>query len=115
MVLKINGSTAVIDQLSYNYLAASNKLIKVTDAAPIDSLDHLGDFQDGADLATEYIYDGNGNMSSNANKKISRIQYNYLNLPSVIRITGKGSIYYNYDASGIKLRKKSGGFYHSSR
>jgi hypothetical protein len=104
--LKNSGNSDIIDQLTYGYHSNSNKLIKVTGNAPSDSQDQLGDFQDGSNLALEYTYDGNGNMSSDANKKISLIGYNYLNLPDVIRISGKGSIYYSYAASGSKLRKR---------
>jgi len=48
----------------------------------------------------------NGNMSSDANKNISGIVYNYLNLPERITVTGKGTVSYIYDASGNKLQKK---------
>jgi hypothetical protein len=49
----------------------------------------------------------NGNLGYDLNKAISGIQYNHLNLPSVITVTGKGSISYTYDAAGAKLRKVS--------
>lgn len=45
-------------------------------------------------------------MTGDSNKKISFIGYDYLNLPSVIKVSGKGSIYCSYDAAGIKLRKR---------
>ncbi|MEI9942921.1 MAG: RHS repeat-associated core domain-containing protein [Chitinophagaceae bacterium] len=56
---------------------------------------------------TDYMYDANGNMTSDVNKSISSITYNYLNLPSVITVTGKGTITYTYDAAGNKLKKET--------
>ena len=103
--LKANGGSALVDQLTYAYPSLSNKLGAVSDAAPASNNDHLGDFQDDHSGADDYSYDANGNMVSDANKGISAIAYNYLNLPSVIRVSGKGSIYYSYDATGNKLRK----------
>jgi RHS repeat-associated protein len=102
---KLN-SSPVIDQLTYTYQTNSNKLSKVTDAAN-DNTSMLGDFKyDPATKgSTDYIYDANGNLTLDNNKKISSITYNYLNLPSVITVTGKGSITYTYDASGNKLQK----------
>ncbi|RPE08305.1 hypothetical protein EGT74_14695 [Chitinophaga lutea] len=44
-------------------------------------------------------------MVSDANKGISQITYNHLNLPEQITITGKGTIRYVYDAAGVKHRK----------
>jgi RHS repeat-associated protein len=44
-------------------------------------------------------------MNADANKNISSIQYNYLNLPAVITVTGKGTISYVYDAAGNKIQK----------
>ncbi len=61
-------------------------------------------FKDGANLTTEYTYDVNGNMKTDANKNISAIQYNYLNLPTQVTINGQ-NILYVYDATGVKLRK----------
>ena len=45
-------------------------------------------------------YDANGNLKTDANKSISNITYNYLNLPEQISVTGKGTITYIYDALG---------------
>ena len=65
------------------------------------------DFRDGASITAEYLYDANGNMTKDANKGITQIQYNHLNLPSRIAMV-KGSststIDYVYSASGAKLR-----------
>lgn len=53
----------------------------------------------------DYAYDGNGSLMSDANKKITQIQYNYLNLPKQIHLQGKGTISYVYSAAGEKLKK----------
>ena len=54
--------------------------------------------------STDYSYDNNGNLTADVNKQITSINYNYLNLPSLV--TGaKGNITYYYDAVGTKLEK----------
>ena len=101
---KVNASPT-IDQLSYTYQANSNKLLKVADAIS-DPNTKLGDFKDGTNGATnDYSYDGNGNNKQDLNKAISGITYNYLNLPDIVTVTGKGTINYTYDAAGTKLKK----------
>ncbi len=42
------------------------------------------DFSDGSTATTEYSWDKNGNMTRYLNRKISKIQYNSLNLPETI-------------------------------
>ncbi|MGH2644800.1 MAG: DUF6443 domain-containing protein, partial [Chitinophagaceae bacterium] len=102
--LKVNQSSP-IDELSYTYETNSNKLQQVTDAAN-DPNSTLGDFHySGTKTGTDYTYDGNGNLTSDANKQISAITYNYLDKPELITITGKGTIQYVYDAGGDKLQK----------
>ena len=98
-------SSGPIDQLTYNYGLNSNQLSSVSDAAPVDSTYHLGDFQDGNTSGNDYAYDFNGNLTKDWNKKIDSIRYNYLNLPEYIHINGKGAINYAYDASGVKYLK----------
>ncbi|TDW99184.1 DUF6443 domain-containing protein [Dinghuibacter silviterrae] len=98
-------SSGAIDQLSYAYNLGSNQLQSVTDAAPVDSTYHLGDFQDGNTIGADYSYDSNGNLRFDKNKKIDSIRYNYLNLPEYIHITGKGNINYVFDAGGVKQFK----------
>lgn len=103
------GSTQ-IDNLTYDYTINGtgddlrNKLIRVTDGFN-DVNTKLGDFHDGTNSGDDYSYDGNGNLTLDNNKSISSIGYNYLNLPSVITVTGKGTISYVYDAAGNKLQK----------
>ena len=97
-------SSSPIDELAYSYEGNSNKLLKVTDTAS-DPNTTLGDFHDGTAGGNDYAYDTNGNLTSDANKKISSITYNDLNLPETITITGKGTIRFVYDAAGNKLQK----------
>ena len=82
MGLTSPGVSGFIDQLTYTYQTGSNKLQAVTDAHN-DNASTLGDFKynAGTKTTTDYGYDNNGNMNSDANKNISGITYNYLNLP----------------------------------
>lgn len=88
-----------IDNLSYSYEPLSNKLLNVNDTAS----NNFG-FKDGNTGAEDYQYDINGNMIVDANKGITNITYNYLNLPLEIT-TSNGSISYIYNAVGVKLEK----------
>ncbi|MGN6420006.1 MAG: DUF6443 domain-containing protein [Pseudobacter sp.] len=101
--LKLNTSPK-IDDLTYQYQNSGNKLASVTEAATAGG--DLGDFKDGSNgLNPDYSYDGNGNVTSDLNRGISNIKYNYLNLPEELTVTGKGTIKYFYDAEGTKLKK----------
>ncbi len=123
--LKITGSS-VIDELTYTYYGNSNKLQNVVDAQN-DQQTKLGDFRSSqlymtalggtkTSAATDYTYDGNGNLKKDRNKDIGDgsndgIVYNHLNLPQTItvRTAGgaiKGTINYTYDAVGNKLKKE---------
>ncbi|MBY8962546.1 hypothetical protein KJK34_07250 [Flavobacterium sp. D11R37] len=102
--LKRKGSNAYnpiyIDQLSYQY--DGNQLKAVSD----QSTNVLG-FKDGANLVIEYTYDNDGNMISDANKGITNIVYNEMNLPTLITFTGNNrKIEFVYDGLGNKLSKK---------
>ena len=99
----VSGAVQNMDLLTYSYQTNTNRLIKVEDAA--HALAGLPDFRNGANLATEYNYDPNGNMTRDENKKVS-ITYNHLNKPDVISVDNKGNIDYVYDASGNLLQKR---------
>ena len=98
-------ASPLIDQLNYSYQQSntSNKLDQVSDASGFTP--KLGDFKDGGNWGSDYSYDTNGNLKTDANKSISNIVYNYLNLPEQISISGKGTIAYTYDAQGGKRSK----------
>lgn len=95
-----------MDDLYYYY--NGNQLHSVTD----NGNDTYG-FKDGNASDSSYSggngnddfkYDVNGNMTKDANKGITNISYNHLNLPTVVTINGQ-NITYTYDATGAKLRK----------
>ncbi len=90
-----------MDNLFYTY-DAGNKLIKVE-----ESLGSTEGFKNGSSTDQEYTYDDNGNMKTDANKGITAIVYNHLNLPTDITLAG-GIIHYGYDAAGVKQRKVAG-------
>ncbi|CAM1344617.1 DUF6443 domain-containing protein [Tenacibaculum amylolyticum] len=97
----------VMDNLVYTY-DGGNKLKKV-----LDNGNGTYGFKDGTNIATEYIYDLNGNMKTDANKGIVDITYNHLNLPTKVSMGSNekagvvltGTIDYVYDAAGMKLSK----------
>ncbi len=92
-----------MDLLTYSY--TGNRLQAVDDD-PTASAEQ--GFVDGAESATEYTYDDNGNMITDANKGITEIEYNHLDLPVKVTIstgTVNGTIDYVYDATGAKLKK----------
>lgn len=102
------GGSSIIDSLVYTYLNVnqSNKLIGVVDGDN-DPNSTLGDFHYNQSTkgSTDYRYDGSGNLLQDNNKAISSITYNYLNLPLMVHINGKGTINFIYDALGNKLKK----------
>ncbi|MEO0038648.1 MAG: hypothetical protein RIQ59_1859 [Bacteroidota bacterium] len=106
MTLKRNGDndaqtgTFAIDNLGYAYATNSNKLMSVTDT-PASA---TSGFKDGNTTGDDYVYDANGNMTVDKNKKITSIVYNHLNLPTKI-VFPTGNIVYIYNAAGQKVQK----------
>jgi len=96
---KIYSDITPIDILSYTY--EYNKLKTVKD----DSGSPQG-FNDGNPSGTDYVYDSNGNLISDANKKITSITYNHLNLPTHFQFANGNNIDYLYNAIGTKVSKK---------
>ena len=100
--------------MTYTY--NGNQLTAISDNAPTPTISESFNFRNGTNTQTEYLYDANGllsdvtkgnNMTKDANKGITQILYNHLNLPSRITMV-KGSITstidYVYSASGAKQR-----------
>jgi RHS repeat-associated protein len=90
-----------VDQLSYNYPGNSNKLQAVTDATS----NTLG-FSDVAG-PTDYTYWPDGSLKSDANRRITDIQYNLLKLPRQITFSTGTVLTFQYDATGRKLKMTS--------
>jgi RHS repeat-associated protein len=88
-----------IDNLQYGYATNSNKLMSV-----VDNSNNTSGFKDGITTGDDYVYDANGNMTVDKNKKIASIVYNHLNLPTKI-VFPTGNIVYFYTASGQKVQK----------
>ncbi len=105
----------LVDDLYYNYKkggagASSNQLYAVDDRSNYKlATDALADdfskkvSYTGSD---EYTFDNNGNLLSDANKGITSILYNHLNLPKQIVYANGDNIINIYDASGVKLEKQ---------
>ena len=96
-----NGIFGPVDNLSYTY--NGNQLVTVTDGSSAPNYSGAFHFSDGADEDVEYEYDQNGNLTKDLNKKITQIQYNLLNLPSMITFNSSSNYKFVYDATGRKL------------
>jgi RHS repeat-associated protein len=114
------GGSQQIDQLAYHYLDGntsnlntntSNRIQYVADNSAYNSSNPsstLGDFHySGTKPSTsvDYGFDHNVNVTSDANRLITSIAYNYLNLPQLITFANNNTIRYLYDAVGHKLQK----------
>lgn len=53
---------------------------------------------------TEYVYDANGSLVQDYNKKIAKIQYNLLNLPSMLQFQNGNTTSYQYSNDGVKRK-----------
>ncbi|AUC16625.1 hypothetical protein BTO06_16375 [Tenacibaculum sp. SZ-18] len=95
-------SFGTMDDLAYTY-DNGNKLLKVAENTGSKTYG----FKDGANSGNDYTYDANGNMISDANKQITSVLYNHLNMPTEIKFNNSNTkkINYTYDATGVKLRK----------
>ncbi len=101
------GDTAIwsfgdIDNLSLTY--NGNLLKKVTDQCADLTYAGAMDFKDGANKTVEYLWDANGNMTRDRNKKIWTIKYNVLNLPERIEYMDGHIVLYTYASDGRKLK-----------
>src|SRR5690606_16002954 len=93
----------IMDKLGYSY-DEGNRLLAVTEDPESNP---IYGFKDGNTVEDDYLYDDNGNLLSDANKGITSVLYNHLNLPTEVKFNNSDSkkINYYYDASGIKLKK----------
>jgi RHS repeat-associated protein len=98
---KSNNTFGIVDNLSYTYQSNSNKIQEVTD----NSLENAS-FKD-ATGTTDYAYSLDGSLTSDANKGITLIEYNYLKLPRKVVQNGVTTLI-QYDASGKKLKETIG-------
>jgi RHS repeat-associated protein len=96
-----NNTFGLVDNLNYAYQSNSNKIQAVTDASI-----ETASFADVTGT-TDYMYSLDGSLTSDANKGITVIEYNYLKKPR--RVVRNGiEILYQYAANGTKLRETIG-------
>ena len=99
--LKSNNSFGLIDNLAYTYNSNSNKIQAVT-----DNSNESASFTD-ATGATDYVYSLDGSLTSDANKGITSIEYNYLKRPKKYTFSNGSTLENQYDAMGKKLKSIS--------
>ena len=92
----------LIDNLSFTL--SGNRLNRVDDAVTASVYNGGFEFKDAVKQADEYAYDANGNLTKDLNKGIAEIQYNFLNLPSLVTFADGSTIAHLYAADGMKLR-----------
>ena len=99
--LKSDNTFGLIDNLAYSYQANSNKIQAVT-----DNSNDTASFAD-ATGDTDYTYSQDGSLTSDANKGITNIEYNYLKRPKKYTFSNGSTLENQYDATGKKLKSIS--------
>jgi RHS repeat-associated protein len=102
MTLSRNSNVQQIDDLTYNYLAGTNKLTSVTDPIAAGLVNYDIDGQG----ANNYSYDRIGNMTADNAEGITGISWTvYGKIKQITK--SNGTIEYRYDASGNRIYKKT--------
>jgi YD repeat-containing protein len=91
----------LLDNLVYVY--DGNQIKKITNDMLQAFLYSGYRYVDAANTGTEFDYDANGNMTRFADKRITAISYNLLNMPEEISMLDNNHISYCYDTEGNKL------------
>ena len=98
--LKSNNSFGLIDNLAYTYNSNSNEIQKVDDTS-----NETASFTDVS--GNDYTYSLDGSLTSDANKGITSIEYNYLKRPKKYTFSNGSTLENQYDATGKKLKSIS--------
>ena len=97
---------ALMDNLTYSFYAATNRLSHIDDTVPSGVF--MGDIDD--QIKNNYSYDQRGNMTFDQQREIS-ISYDYRSLPISITVgppmTPGGMTTYRYDADGRRTYKST--------
>ncbi len=98
----------LVDNLIYSYAGSGNRLTAVNDQALVNPNDALADDFSSINptTTTQYLYDYNGNLTTDLNKGIQTIFYNHLNLADSIVWANGNYISNIYEASGAKLQSR---------
>ncbi len=94
-----------MDNLTYNYIAGTNKLDNVTDA--VSGTPYGNDFASGQ-TAGNYSYDAIGNLIKDVKENITNIEWTvYGKIKRIVPTlnSNKPEIIFNYDASGNRISK----------
>ncbi|WP_367390183.1 RHS repeat-associated core domain-containing protein [Lewinella sp. LCG006] len=103
------GPEGMIDDLTLTYGGLDGQqLINVIDEAPDLGLRKRGfrPFPAANNPSSEYEYDDNGNMTRDPHKLLT-IEYNFLNLPELMKKGAQDKLKTVYDATGRKWKKTS--------
>src|SRR5687768_10053043 len=100
MWVDVSYTSETMDNLTYAYSSTNNNtLMKVTDAAL------PAGFNNGTSGTNDdYTYDINGNVTSDKNKGMDSVKYNFLGKVSRVKFSDGKVITYSYDAAGSKLK-----------
>lgn len=100
---KVTGAVQQVDSLKYYY--DGFKHTRIDDiSTSVAAVKALG-FSESVQVASEYVFDGNGRAIKDLNKGISYIHYNIANLPDTIKFSNNNLLTYVYDVNGEKLSK----------
>ena len=97
--LKTDKSFGIVDNLAYTYNPNSNKILKVDDVS-----NETASFTDAVGT-TDYTYNPDGSLKSDANKGLNLLEYNYLKLPKKVTFADGKTITYQYLSNGKKLKE----------
>ena len=105
LLLKRYNNHRLIDSLAYTYDNEGHKLLSIMDGGKNADLYDVTEYHNDIIFSdTTMRYDANGNIIYDANRGITAIHYNQLNLPDTIQFVNGNQIVNLYDAAGHKYK-----------